>query len=44
MSAVLELPLAIAAPVPRRSTEAVASLNHVTKRFPNGVVALDDLC
>jgi ABC-2 type transport system ATP-binding protein len=43
MSAVLELPLAIAAPVPRAATEAVASLNHITKRFPNGVVALDDL-
>jgi ABC-2 type transport system ATP-binding protein len=43
MSAVLELPQALAAPVSRAATEAVASLNHVTKRFPNGVVALDDL-
>jgi len=44
MSAVLELPPAVAAPVPRRAIEAVASLNQVTKRFPNGVVALDNLC
>lgn len=43
MSAVLELPDAYAAPVPCPSVEAVASLNHVTKRFPNGVVALDDI-
>jgi ABC-2 type transport system ATP-binding protein len=44
MSAVLELPRADVVPVPSRSVEAVASLNHVTKRFPNGVVALDNLC
>ena len=44
MSAVLELPQAFAVPVPFPSIEAVASLNHVTKRFPNGVVALDNLC
>ncbi len=43
MSAVLELPHAIAAPVPCPTVEAVASLNRVTKRFPNGVTALDDL-
>jgi ABC-2 type transport system ATP-binding protein len=44
MSAVLELPPAFAVPAPCPSIEAVASLNHVTKRFPNGVIALDDLC
>jgi ABC-2 type transport system ATP-binding protein len=44
MSAVLELPTAFAVPVPCPSIEAVASLNHATKRFPNGVIALDDLC
>jgi ABC-2 type transport system ATP-binding protein len=44
MSAILELPPTFAAPVPRGSIEAVASLNHVTKRFPNGVIALDNLC
>lgn len=43
MSAVLELPAAFAAPVPCPSIEAVASLNHVTKRFANGVVALDNI-
>jgi ABC-2 type transport system ATP-binding protein len=43
MSAVLELPQAFAAPAPCPSAEAVASLNHVTKRFSNGVVALDNL-
>lgn len=43
MSAVLELPQAFAATAPYPSTEAVASLNHVTKRFPSGVVALDNL-
>ena len=44
MSAVLELPQAFAVPVPCPSIEAVASLNSVTKRFPNGVIALDSLC
>ncbi len=43
MSAVLELLDAFAAPVPCPSVEAIASLNQVTKRFPNGVVALDDI-
>jgi ABC-2 type transport system ATP-binding protein len=43
MSAVLEIPRAFAVPVPSPSIEAVAALNHVTKRFPNGVVALDNL-
>ena len=43
MSAVLERPRAFAAPATYRSTEAVASLDRVTKRFPNGVVALDDI-
>lgn len=43
MSAILELPNAFAAPVHCPSVEAVASLNRVTKRFPNGVVALDNL-
>ena len=31
-------------PAARPSAEGVASLSHVTKRFPNGVVALDNLC
>jgi ABC-2 type transport system ATP-binding protein len=44
MSAVLELPQTNAMPVPRPSIDAVASLDHITKRFPNGVVALDNLC
>ena len=44
MSAVLELPDAFAAPVPLPSVEAVAALNQVTKQFPNGVIALDNLC
>lgn len=44
MSAVLELSPAFAGPPPCGSIEGVASLNHVTKRFPNGVVALDNLC
>jgi ABC-2 type transport system ATP-binding protein len=43
MSAVLHLPQAHATPAAGLSHEAVASLNHVTKRFRNGVVALDDL-
>jgi ABC-2 type transport system ATP-binding protein len=37
MNAVLEQPIAVAA------TGAVASLNRITKRYANGVVALDDL-
>ena len=43
MSAVLQLPQV---PTPVKawsSTETVASLNRVTKRFPNGVTALDNL-
>jgi len=43
MSAVLELPQAFAAPASFLSANTVASLNHVTKRFPNGVIALDNL-
>lgn len=44
MSAVLELPQGHGVPVPFPSSEAVASLSRVTKRFPNGVIALDNLC
>jgi ABC-2 type transport system ATP-binding protein len=44
MSAVQEPLQALAVPAPLPSTEGVASLNHVTKRFPNGVIALDSLC
>jgi len=44
MSAVQEPIQALAVPAPLPSTEGVASLNHVTKRFPNGVIALDSLC
>src|SRR5581483_12284542 len=44
MSAAFELPNVFSAPVPYLSVEPVASLNHVTKRFPNGVLALDNLC
>jgi ABC-2 type transport system ATP-binding protein len=44
MSAVLEHAKVIPVPFPSPSVEAVASLDHVTKRFPNGVTALDDLC
>lgn len=44
MSAVLDLPDKFAEPVPSPSVEAVASLVRVTKRFPNGVIALDNLC
>ena len=44
MSVVLERLQALAVPAPLPSTEGVASLNHVTKRFPNGVIALDNLC
>jgi len=43
MSAVLELSPAFAVPAPCPPIEGVASLSHVTKRFPNGVVALDNL-
>ncbi len=43
MSAVLELSPAFAVPALSGSIECVASLNHVTKRFPTGVVALDNL-
>lgn len=43
MSAVLELPQAFAATAQCPKIEAVASLSRVTKRFPNGVVALDNL-
>ena len=41
MSALFELHNAFVAPAP--CSEAVASLNRVTKRFPNGVIALDNL-
>ena len=44
MSAAFELPTVFSAPVRYLSDEPVASLNHVTKRFPNGVLALDNLC
>lgn len=40
MSAVLQLPLTAA---PSIATAGVASLNNVSKRFPNGVLALDNL-
>jgi len=44
MSAVLQVPQASAAPLPfPAGVEAVASLSCVTKRFRNGVVALDNL-
>jgi ABC-2 type transport system ATP-binding protein len=43
MSAVLEPLQALAVPAPFPSIEGVATLSHVTKRFPNGVVALDNL-
>jgi ABC-2 type transport system ATP-binding protein len=43
MSAVLELPQAFAANAQPSQIEAVASLSCITKRFPNGVVALDNL-
>ena len=42
MSAVLQLPQLPAPPLAWPSNEAVASLNHVTKRFPGSVVALDN--
>ncbi|MHB1839659.1 MAG: ABC transporter ATP-binding protein [Acidobacteriaceae bacterium] len=44
MSAVIEIPQTDVVPGPCPSIESVASLNYVTKRFPNGVVALDNLC
>jgi ABC-2 type transport system ATP-binding protein len=43
MSAVLPYPTVSLAPAGRPSHEIVASLDRVTKRFPNGIVALDDL-
>ncbi len=43
MSTVLESPQAFASPALTPTAEAVASLDRVTKRFPNGVVALDNL-
>jgi ABC-2 type transport system ATP-binding protein len=43
MSAVLELPQFPASPVAYQSGEAVAALNNITKRFANGIVALDNL-
>jgi ABC-2 type transport system ATP-binding protein len=44
MSAAFELPDVFTAPIPNLSVEPVASLNYVTKRFPNGILALDNLC
>ena len=44
MSAAFEFPDVFTAPVPYLSVEPVASLKHVTKRFSNGVIALDNLC
>jgi len=43
MSAVLEYTEAPRSPIPSESTETVALLNTVTKRYGNGVVALDKL-
>jgi ABC-2 type transport system ATP-binding protein len=43
MSAILELPDFPAPSISCRSTEVVASLSNVSKRFPNGVLALDNL-
>ena len=43
MSAVVKIPDLLTARVPCSSAETVASLDHVTKRFPNGVIALDNL-
>jgi ABC-2 type transport system ATP-binding protein len=40
MSAVLEMPEAAAM---RRASETIAALNNVTKRYSNGVTALDEL-
>jgi ABC-2 type transport system ATP-binding protein len=42
MSAVLQLPEVNREPLGWTSSETVACLNRVTKRFPNGVTALDD--
>ncbi len=43
MSAVLEYTESTQLPIPSESTEAVASLTSITKRYSNGVVALDNL-
>jgi ABC-2 type transport system ATP-binding protein len=43
MSAVLESAETFALPMPSRPTEIVASLDSITKRYSNGVVALDRL-
>jgi ABC-2 type transport system ATP-binding protein len=43
MSAVLEYTQAPQSPIPSEAAETVASLNTVTKRYGNGVVALDRL-
>ena len=43
MSAVLERTEAPASAITSESTEAVASLTHITKRYANGVLALDNL-
>ncbi len=43
MNAVMELPHLSASTVARPATQAVASLSNITKRFPNGVLALDNL-
>ncbi len=43
MSAILELPQVFAASTSSPTAGAAAALDRVTKRFPNGVVALDDL-
>jgi ABC-2 type transport system ATP-binding protein len=43
MSAVLDPTEIYASPIPTRSAEVVASLDTITKRYSNGVVALDRL-
>jgi ABC-2 type transport system ATP-binding protein len=43
MTAVLDFPETTTAPAQAPDPEAVASLSHVTKRYSNGVVALDGL-
>ena len=43
MSAVLDPTEVFASPIPSRPTEVVASLDTITKRYSNGVVALDRL-
>jgi ABC-2 type transport system ATP-binding protein len=43
MSAVLEYTESTRSPILSESTEAVASLTSITKRYSNGVVALDNL-